>query len=62
MSSGPSIPGVDAFDLGRDLHYDGVHNRVYNSVGMFFDVGANQFGDFAGKCRTSGGSLIDDRA
>lgn len=41
MSSGPSIPGVDAFDLGRDLHYDGVHNRVYNSVGMFFDVGAN---------------------
>jgi len=41
MSNGPSIPGVDAFDLGRDLHYDRAGNRVYNAIGRIFDVAAN---------------------
>jgi hypothetical protein len=41
MSSGPAISGVDALDLGRDLHYDRVLNRVYSAVGSIFDIGAN---------------------
>lgn len=49
-ASGPNSPqalmpyrvGTVIYDLGRDLHFDGVRNRIFNSFGNFydFDVGA----------------------